>query len=338
MKLALIGNSGHYDYYAPVLHDLPDLQVVAVARSQPDEPMARFDSAPGVTSATPRYADYREMLAQESPDIVQLCVQTNLIPALTAECLRRGIAVMAEKPLARDLATLARLYTVARETGVPLAPLHGYRRMDCFALVKEVVSRGGVGEPLASYSQISYKWGKGRGDVFRKRDTFPGIVPFIGIHVIDWLLWMLGDLFVAVQGWESATAHPDYPACASQAGFLLRMQSGGVAAVMLDFLRPESAPTHGDERVRISGTRGVVEGLAVDGTVTLIDEQGGPRPLAVPHAENWYTTFVKHVRGQGPSFITLEQACRVTEIALKAQQAIDEGRVVSLADSPYSRP
>lgn len=336
MKLALIGNSGHYDYYAPVLQDLPEVKVVAVARSQPGESMARFDRAPGVTPETPRYEEYRTMLERESPDIVQLCVQTNQIPSLAEECLRRGVAVMAEKPLARDLATLERLYSVAKEAGVPLAPLHGYRRMDCFALVADLVSGGRIGEPLAGYSQISYKWGKSRGDAFRTRATFPGIVPFIGIHVIDWLLWMLGDVFVAVQGWECTAAHPDYPGCASQAGFLLRMRNGGVVAVSLDFLRPEGAPTHGDERVRLSGTRGVVESLAVDGSVTLIDEEGGPRALQVPRVENWYTTFVRHVQGKGPSFITLEQACRVTEIALKAQRAIDEGTTVWLTDSPYS--
>ena len=336
MRFALIGNTGHVNYYEPVLRDVPELEVVAVCLSSPDERMDRFDSAPGVTANTRRYASYQEMLDKEKPDLVQVCTQTNLIPSLVELCLRRGLAVMAEKPLARDLRTLDQLYALAKSTGTPLAPLYGYRRMDCFAAVKETVANGSIGEPLLASSQISYKWGRSRGDVFRTRQTFPGIVPFIGIHTVDWLMWMMGDVFVAAGGWESCAAHPDFPACASQAGYLLQMRNGGVAAVTLDFLRPESAPTHGDERVRIAGSRGVIESMAIDGSATVIDESGGPRSLAVPQVQNWYTTFVRSVQGKGDSFITLDRAFRVTEIAIKVQEAIDQGTTVSLAGSPFS--
>ncbi|MBM3188824.1 MAG: Gfo/Idh/MocA family oxidoreductase [Chloroflexi bacterium] len=335
MRFALIGNTGHVNYYEPVLRDVPELEVVAVCLSAPDERMDRFDAAPGVTPAARRYTSYQEMLDREAPDLVQVCAPTNLIPPLIEVCLRRGIAVMAEKPLARDLPTLDRLYALAKQTRTPLAPLYGYRRMDCFAVVKETVANGSIGEPLLASSQISYKWGRSRGDVFRTRQTFPGIVPFIGIHTIDWLMWMMGDVFVAAGGWESCAAHPDFPACASQAGYLLQMRNGGVAAVTLDFLRPESAPTHGDERVRIAGSRGVIESTAIDGSVTVIDESGGPRSLAVPHVQNWYTDFVRSVQDKGDSFITLDRAFRVTEIAIKVQEAIDRGATVSLTDSSF---
>ena len=59
--------------------------------------------------------------------------------------------------------------------------------------------------------------------------TFPGIAPWVGIHAFDWLHAILGDVFTSVQGREGATARPDYPACASQAAFVLTMKNGGVA-------------------------------------------------------------------------------------------------------------
>lgn len=335
MNFALIGHSGHMDYYEQTVKDLPDLNVVAVALSMEGESLESFDKAPGVTAETRRYNKYEEMLDKESPDLVQICVQPNLIPEFIELCLKRGIAVMSEKPLAMDLETLANLYEVAKESGLPLAPLHGYRRMKCFEAVRDAVSAGRIGEPQASFSQISFKWGKRRGDSFKSRETFPGIVSFIGTHVIDWLLWCMGDVFVEVTGWESTTAHPDYPACASQAGFLLKMDNGGVAAVTLDFLRPLSAPTHGDERVRISGTEGVVESFAIEGSARLINEADGVVDLDIPTTEHWYTTFVKSVQGKGEPFIGVDEAFRVTEIAIKTQYAIDQGEVVSLTESPY---
>lgn len=336
MKLALIGNTGHYDYYAPVLRDIPDLHVAALASARPGDSMEQFSKAPGVTENTPRYTDYEEMLDRESPDLVQVCVQSNLIAGIVSACLQHGTPVMSEKPLAMDLHTLARLHELARKTQVPLAPLHGYRRFGCFSAVRDAVRRGRIGEPQTSFSQISYKWGARRGDSFRSRNTFPGLVPFVGIHVIDWLLWILGDVFVDATGWESTAAHPDYPACASQAAFLMRMRHGGVATVTLDYLRPMNAPTHGDERIRITGTLGVVESAASEETAKLISEGDGVCELDVPKYTNWYTTFVRSLRGAETPFITVDRAFRVTEIALKVQQAIDRGSGVSLVPSPYS--
>ena len=51
---------------------------------------------------------------------------------------------------------------------------------------------------------------------------------------------------------------------------MLTMRNGGVASVTLDYLRPAAAPTHGDERLRIAGTRGVIETALVEQKVTLI--------------------------------------------------------------------
>lgn len=41
------------------------------------------------------------------------------------------------------------------------------------------------------------------------------------------------------------------------------------------------------------------------------------------------------LRGEMPPPLTLHEACRVTEIAIKAQEAADTGRIISLRDSPY---
>ena len=335
MKFALLGHSGHLTYYEQMLQDLPDVAVVAVALAMPGETLDSFANAPGVTSETNRYTEYEKMLDEEAPDLVQICVPPQQVPGFTELCLKRGIAVMTEKPLAMDLATLSRLYTVATEAKAPLAALHGYRRMKWFEAVRDAVHTGLIGEPLGSYSQISYRWGARRADHFRSRETFPGIVPFVGVHVIDWLVWSLGDVFTEVTGWETAAAHPDYPACASQAGFLLRMRNGGVATVVLDFLRPSNAPSHGDERIMISGTAGVVESIANEETAKLISEQAGVCNLEIPDTPNWYTAFVRSV--QDGSFSGVEELFRMTEIALKAQQSIDEGERISLLQSPYER-
>ncbi len=93
-----------------------------------------------------------------------------------------------------------------------------------------------------SFSQKTYKWGKSRPDFYRSRKTFPGLAPWVGIHAFDWLHWILGDVFTEVQGREGTAARPDFPACGSQAAFLLSMGNGGVASVTLDYLRRNPRP------------------------------------------------------------------------------------------------
>lgn len=336
MKFALIGHTGHIDYYRQSLEDLPELQVVGVACATEGEALARFDAAPGVGEKTNRYDHFEEMLDKERPDVVQICARGERIREITRFCLDRGIAVMAEKPFADNLEDLWELYRFARGAKVPLAPLYGYRRFKCFEAVHDAVRDGRIGEVIGGTSQISYKWGKARPDSFRRRETFPGAVPFVGIHVMDWLLWIVGDEFVEVAGWESTAAHPDYPGCASQTGVALRQANGGVFNITLDFLRPLAASSHGDERVRITGTKGVVESKALEDCAVLIDDQG-ERELPNSTTDHWYTAFFRSISGESPSFITLEDAFRVTELALKAQRAVDTKTMVSLADSPYTK-
>jgi predicted dehydrogenase len=216
--------------------------------------------------------------------------------------------------------------------------MHTMRSDPELAAVRRAVRDGAIGEPLMSFSQKSYKWGDSRPDAYRDRATFPGLAPWVGIHAFDWLHWILGDVFTEVVGREGATARPDFPACASQAAFVLAMRNGGAASVTLDYLRPQSAPTHGDERLRIAGSKGVVETSLPEKKATLTAAGRPPRTLSTSRQVDIFTQFARSLRGEGPPPLTLREGCRITEIAIKAQQAADTGRAVSLLDSPYREP
>ena len=338
MRLGLIGSTGHWQTHAPALGRVPGLTLAAVAAAGPEETTGAFDHAPGLTADTRRYDDAAKMLESERLDVVQVCARCDRIPSWSRACLERGLPVMAEKPLAMDLPALEGLFHAARKAGAALVPMHTMRAVPELAAVRRAVRDDAVGDPLLSFSQKTYKWGRTRPDSYRLRATFPGLAPWVGIHAFDWLHWALGDAFTEVAGREGATAHPDYPACASQAAFVLTMKNGGVAAVTLDYLRPEPAATHGDERLRVAGTRGVIETALVERRVTLSTADRPPRRLPSSPQVDLFTQFARSLRDGGPPPLTLHEACRVTEVALKAQQAAETGRAVSLGDSPYRAP
>lgn len=335
MRLGLIGSTGHWQTYAPGLKTIPGLTLVAVASAGPEETTGAFDHAPGLTVETRRYDDARRMLETERLDVVQVCCRPDRIPHWTRACLERGLPVLAEKPLAMDMGTLEGLFQAAQKADVPLVPMHTHRGGTELGAVKQAVQAGDIGEPLLSFSQKTYKWGRTRPDFYRSRRTFPGLAPYIGIHAIDWLYWILGDVFTEVRGGEGTTARPEFAACASQAAFVFSMRNGGVSSLTLDYLRPQAAPTHGDERLRIAGTRGVIETAFIEKRVTLITADAAPRALPAVELPDLFTQFARSLRGEGPPPMTRRDAFRITEIALKAQQAADTGRTVSLADSPF---
>jgi predicted dehydrogenase len=335
MKLGLIGTIMHWQTYGPALKTVPGLELVAVAPDGPADTLGAFDHAPGLTVRTKRYEDAQRMLDAEKLDVVQVCPRPDRVSHWVEAALRRGIPVLAEKPLAMDLAALRRLYDLAVKTGTPLLPMHTMRGDPSLAAAAAAVRRGDIGEPLLGFSQKTYKWGARRADWHRTRKTFPGATAFIGIHALDWLHWMLGDVFTEVHGVQSASAHPDFPGTASHSAFTLRMRNGGSVALTVDYLRPMAAPTHGDERVRIAGTTGVVEVAVVEKRVTLTTDRQPPRALATPDVPDIFTAFARSLRGEGPPVMSLADAFRITEVALKAQQAADLGRTVQVTDSPY---
>lgn len=338
MRLGLIGSTGHWQTYERALAQVPELVLVAVAAAGPEETTGAFDHAPGLTVETRRYDDAQKMLDTERLDVVQVCCRCDRIPVWARVCLERGLPVMAEKPLAMDLPALERLFEAAEKTGAALVPMHTMRGVSELAAVRQAVRAGEIGEPMMSFSQKTYKWGKSRPGSFRDRTTFPGIAPWVGIHAFDWLYWILGDVFTEVVGREGTTARPDFPACGSQAAFVLTMNNGGVAAVTLDYLRPESAPTHGDERLRIGGSQGVIETALVEKKVTLTTVSHSPRTLPLSPQTDLFTAFARSLHGGGPPPLSLKEACRITEIAINAQQSADTGQAVSLRESPYRTP
>ena len=338
MKLGLIGCSDHWRSYAAALKALPELEVAAVAAAAPDESLQRFDDAPGVTAQTRRFDTPAALLAAGGVDAVQVSTRADLICAWVVAALERGIPALAEKPFAFSLEELSLLHQVARRTRVPVSAMHGQRATPLIARACEIVKAGGIGTPLVAHNQKSYRWGNSRPQAYKDRSTFPGTAAWIGIHAFDWLLWILGDRFESVTAHGSNSAHPNYPAVESQSGYLFQLTDNGIATVTVDYLRPEAAPTHGDERIRIAGTEGVVEISTGYAWGTLID-QHGVHELTGAEPRPWFAEWLRRAvlledAPDGPIHPQWE-IFRATEVALKAQLALDTRQTVDLTDTPY---
>ena len=98
----------------------------------------------------------------------------------------------------------------------------------------------------------------------------------------------------------------------------------------LDYLRPETAPTHGDDRLRIAGSEGVLELLGAEDRVTLVTASAAPRALELPESIDFFADFLAELTGNGEHLIDQEDAFRLTEICLKARDAAETGRWIDI--------
>ncbi|MBN1461700.1 MAG: Gfo/Idh/MocA family oxidoreductase, partial [Armatimonadetes bacterium] len=196
-----------------------------------------------------------------------------------------------------------------------------------YLALKESIARGTVGEVIQGGGQKSYRLGQ-RPAWQKSRETFSGIIPYIGIHTMDLFRWVSGREYAEVMAYASNVAHPEIGDLEDNACILARLDNGASAAFRLDYCRPAAAPTHGDDRLRLAGSQGVIE--ALDDTVTLITQSQGPRELRLPRAVNFFVDFVAAVEKGKEPFIPFADCARMTEVVLRARESAETGRPISL--------
>jgi predicted dehydrogenase len=329
MRIGLIGCSGHAGYVLDGVRDVAEAQLVAVAPGCPDEDMSGVLKSKAVVAANPAvYADHREMLDRERLDAVGVNPFHSLHAATAADALSRGVPAFVEKPLALDAESLAEVRRSRAATGAPVGLMLNYRYIPAFYTARQVVAAGRIGEPVVGYAQKSYKLGT-RPDFYKKRETFGGLIPWVGIHAIDWFQWISGRRYTAVTGRHGNRNAPAYPEMEDNATCLFELDNGGSAVMSFDYLRPGAAPSHGDDRLRLACTEGVLE--IRDGQLSVLGPDG---PLDIPlqaPAHGLCADFLLSLREGGRRCgITTEAAFRATAVALKARDAADRQERVTL--------
>ena len=326
LKLALIGLKGHWYAVAEELPTLPEVELCAVADDDPDQ-LRRVPDFPGANARTHTYLDYRELLEKEKPDIVVECGIDRDRAEVMLACTERGINVIAEKPLANTLPELEQVRKAVKQSGVLVSMLITMRCAPNYLAMREAVAAGRIGEVTQGGGQKSYRLGE-RPAWQKSRATFSGIIPIVGIHIMDLFRWVSGREFSEVMAYAANVAHPEIGDLEDSACVIAKLDNGASAAFRLDYCRPAAAPTHGDDRLRIAGHLGVIE--TIGGKVTLITHEEGPRELPLPPPVRFFADYVEALQQRRPPFIPFDECVRITEVVLRAREAAETGRPVKI--------
>ena len=137
--------------------------------------------------------DYLKVVGQVDAALIAL---PNYLHARAAvELLQRGIHVLVEKPMAVTARECADMIGAAGESGATLAVGLVRRFYDSSRYVKQLIEDGILG-PITSFDVREggvYRWAAASAAPFRKEHSGGGVLIDTGSHVLDLLLWWLGD-------------------------------------------------------------------------------------------------------------------------------------------------
>jgi len=327
IRVGIIGLEGHYSEILDAARILPQIQVTAVAEKSPA--LLAGASKNALLKNASNHADYRKMLDAEKLDVVAVCGENSTRAEIVQACAERKLPIVAEKPLALSIEELEATRRKITAYGVPLTMLLPMRFDPQYQKMRSIVQSGMIGEVASMGAQKSYKLGE-RPDWMKARKTYGGTIPYIGIHMVDLMRYVSGREFVATAGFHSRIGFPEYGEMENNTALVFQLDNQGTASLRMDYLRPQTAPTHGDDRLRIAGTKGIVEYQEGHGLTLATTSEKPGTIMDLPPGKRLFVDFLEALYNGKKPVITPDEVFRVTEIVLKAREAADTGRVVRL--------
>ena len=326
LKLALIGARGHVGYVLRVLKDLPEVSVCAVSSgsSESAEPLA--GNCRNLGQDPKIYNDYISMLDNEKPDIVSVCGPFELHAKMCCDCLERNISVFCEKPIALSLEELEQIraaYDKCDKEKVKIISMVGFRGEAPFRTAYDAVSKGLIGKVKMINTRKSYKLGN-RAAYYHKRETYGGTIPWVGSHALDWILWFGKADFKSIYAVHDTADNGGNGDLEMTALVSCVLENNVMASASIEYLRPAAAPTHGDDQVRVAGTRGVVE--VMHGKVTLITSEEYKELELLPERGIFYD-FARHILYGEPCIVDAEETFELTRACLAARDFADQNKI-----------
>jgi len=316
ITLLLVGNCGHMEMVFSALEKRPETFAIGVIGGFSANDSDFLQQKCETLGYLPRiFTSIDEGIKHLSPDIVCIDGPFNLHASMCSKALGSGAHVFVEKPCALTLDELAELRQTWELSGKRLSTMMNLRYRPAFWTAKEKIDDGAIGHIRLLHAQKSYKLGK-RPEAYKSRETFGGMIPWVGIHAIDWVHWLSGQKVSLVHAAHSSKSNRDHGDLESTAAIHLAMENEVMATIICDYLRPDSLHGHSDDRIRIVGDRGILE---IRKGELLINDQ--PQPLSTP--PDLFSNFLDATLGKDMPIPTEEEIFHTTKVALKAREAAD---------------
>jgi predicted dehydrogenase len=324
-----IGGFGHTDAVFRDLVGMREAELIGLAPAYHGEDILKvLKLEPAVGKRV--YDDYKQMLKELKPDVAIVSTRLDLIPYLIIDAADAGCHIIAEKPLALDMAMLEKVSDSVKRNKVNLMAMLTMRSDPQFVAAREVYDSGAIGEVILVNARKSYKWGT-RPDWFGEKDKYGGTIGWVGIHAFDYINYITGLNFTKVAAMHSNLAHGERAACEDNCALIAELGNGGHATVSVDYCRPEIAQTHGDDWVRIVGTKGVLEASGSKKECSVISGDKGIFQHPLPDAKDkMFRRFLLNILADKSNDEMKQASFMLTKVCLIARDAAQKGKVLNI--------
>jgi predicted dehydrogenase len=192
-RIGLIGAGNISDTHARAALGIPGVEVVAVHgrnRARAEALAARY----GATA----YAELADFLAHPSLDVVLVGSPSGRHADQGIEAARRGLHVLTEKPIDVDVARADALIEACDRGGVRLGVFFQDRTAPDLVWLERLVRAGGLGRLVLASARVKWYRPPEYYASSAWRGTWAldggGALMNQGIHTVDLLLWLMGDV------------------------------------------------------------------------------------------------------------------------------------------------
>ncbi|WP_165220569.1 Gfo/Idh/MocA family protein [Aquisphaera insulae] len=280
VRTALVGCGKVGRIHAQALRSLEDSDFVAACDPDPAR-AAAFGEEFGVAP----FADLRELLRSSRVEAVFLCTPHPQHAKPTILAAEAGAHVLVEKPMAASVDDCDDMIAAARRAGVKLGVISQRRWFEPVLRMRRAIDAGKVGRPvLGGFTMYSWRdEAYYRSDPWRGRwDTEGGgVLINQSPHMLDLLLWLMGDIVAEVSAYWSNLNHP-YVEVEDTVVASLRFARGGLGSIVSSLSQKPGLHT----KVHIHGETGASIGVETDRGPTFI---AGMTPIAEPPRNDVWT-------------------------------------------------
>ncbi|MCS7254121.1 MAG: Gfo/Idh/MocA family oxidoreductase [Armatimonadota bacterium] len=336
---AIIGYGGAFNmgkHHAEWIHSTGRMRVVAICDIDEERLEAARSDFPDVST----YSSVTQLLSKHEFDLAVIVTPHNTHAPIALQCLRSGKHVVVEKPMCITIREATAMINESRKRNLMLSVFHNRRWDGDYLAIREVVSKGVVGDVFhiemfgGGYGHPGRWW---RSD----KAISGGAFYDWGAHYLDWLLGVMQRRILAVGGffhklvWNDVTNEDNVEA-------VIKFEGGAVAYVQLSHTAAARKP-----RWFILGTRGAIVDWG-EGTLTVNTFINGLRAEAkVPYKESrwqsYYENIAAHLLYGEPLIVKPEQARRTIAIMELAERSSKVGRMLIVpyedeVELPYLAP
>lgn len=199
---------------------------------------------------------FENVLKDDTIDVVCICTPSGQHARQAIACAEAGKHVLVEKPMALSLADADAMIIAAEKAGVKLSVALQRRAEPLFKTIRQAITQGDLGEltlasvvlpyyrDMAYYNQADWRgtWALDGGGVLMNQ----------GIHIIDLLLWFMGDP-AEIKAF-GGTLHREIEV-EDVAAAAIRFESGALGTISATTTIGGGAP----HRLEIYGTNGAIQ-------------------------------------------------------------------------------